>query len=219
MEVTSVSRGSPNQLIPSFISSFLFLFPSSVPRPVQSPSSLSPQPTLLPRFGHSMVLDPLAHTLFIFAGQRDEKYLSDMYAYDIANNTVSELFNNFSASGGPDACFTQRAVVDPKLREVYVYVGRSLCFFCVILSSTLVECACDGAVDADAMRVGFVGLRGHSSLQRSPCSARTRRTGYINTRTPPSQEDGHRFYQRYFLKHSAVVVVNTGMVSNTTRVG
>ena len=72
-----------------------------------------------------MVLDPLTRTLFIFAGQRDDKYLSDMYAYDITTNTVSELFSNFSASGGPDACFTQRAVVDPKLREVYVCVSCS----------------------------------------------------------------------------------------------
>lgn len=69
-----------------------------------------------------MVLDRLAHTLFIFAGQRDDKYLSDMYAYDIATNTVSELFSNFSASGGPDACSMQRAVLDAGLKEIYVYV-------------------------------------------------------------------------------------------------
>ncbi|KAF8550620.1 galactose oxidase [Imleria badia] len=92
-------------------------------QPVQSPCSPTPQPALLPRFGHSMVLDPLTHTLFIFAGQRDDKYLSDMYAYDIASNAVSELFGNFSASGGPDACFTQRAVVDATLKEVYVFCG------------------------------------------------------------------------------------------------
>jgi len=82
-----------------------------------------------------MVLDPLTHTLFIFAGQRDDKYLSDMYAYDIANNTVSELFSNFSASGGPDACFTQRAVIDPRLREVYVCVDSPLCFVLVRVGS------------------------------------------------------------------------------------
>ncbi|KAF8134289.1 Muskelin N-terminus-domain-containing protein [Boletus edulis] len=92
-------------------------------QPVQSPSSPTPQSPPLPRFGHSMVLDPLTHTLFIFAGQHDDKYLSDMYAYDIATNTVSELFGNFSVSGGPDACFTQRAVVDPRLKEVYVFCG------------------------------------------------------------------------------------------------
>jgi hypothetical protein len=69
-----------------------------------------------------MVLDPLTHTLFIFAGQRDDKYFSDMYAYDVTSNTMTELFSNFSTSGGPDACFTQRAVIDAGLREIYVYV-------------------------------------------------------------------------------------------------
>lgn len=67
-----------------------------------------------------MVLEPLSHTLFIFAGQRDDKYLSDMYAYDITTNTATELYSNFTTAGGPDACFTQRAVIDPYLRELYV---------------------------------------------------------------------------------------------------
>jgi len=67
-----------------------------------------------------MVLEPLSHRLFIFAGQRDDKYLSDMFAYDIATNTATELFSNFTAAGGPDACFTQRAVIDPDLHELYV---------------------------------------------------------------------------------------------------
>ncbi len=67
-----------------------------------------------------MVLEPATKTLFIFAGQRDDKYLSDMYAYDIATNTVTELFSNFTTSGGPDACFTQRAVIDPRLKELYM---------------------------------------------------------------------------------------------------
>ena len=92
-----------------------------------------------------MVLDPLTHTLFIFGGQRDDKYLSDMYAYDIASNTVSELFGNFSASGGPDACFTQRAVVDAKLREVYVCVDSDPVGFLW------------GAMHADRDDIGFVG--------------------------------------------------------------
>jgi len=69
-----------------------------------------------------MVIDPITHTLFIFAGQRDKKYLSDMYAYDIASNTLTELFSNSSASGGPDPCFTQRAIIDSQLKEIYVYV-------------------------------------------------------------------------------------------------
>ncbi|KAG6919366.1 hypothetical protein DXG01_006915 [Tephrocybe rancida] len=75
------------------------------------------------RFGHSMVLEPSTRTLYIFAGQRDDKYLCDMFAYDIATNTATELFSDFSAAGGPDSSFTQRAVIDPSLRELYVFCG------------------------------------------------------------------------------------------------
>ncbi|KAF9236152.1 hypothetical protein BU15DRAFT_50489 [Melanogaster broomeanus] len=92
-------------------------------KPLQASSSSSSQPPISPRFGHSMALDPLTHTLFIFAGQRDDKYFSDMYAYDITSNIVTELFSSFSTSGGPDACFIQRAVIDPGLKEIYVFCG------------------------------------------------------------------------------------------------
>ncbi|KAI0744125.1 Muskelin N-terminus-domain-containing protein [Daedaleopsis nitida] len=80
-------------------------------------------PFIPPRWGHSMVLDPKLQTLFIFAGQRDERYLADMYAFHIPTNTVTELFSNFTTSGGPDPCFTQRAVIDPEKREIYVICG------------------------------------------------------------------------------------------------
>ncbi|KAG6865484.1 hypothetical protein C0991_002196 [Blastosporella zonata] len=76
------------------------------------------------RFGHSMVLEPATRTLYIFAGQRDDKYLCDMFAYDIATNTATELFADFSAAGGPDSSFTQRSVIDPSLRELYVGLTR-----------------------------------------------------------------------------------------------
>ena len=69
-----------------------------------------------------MVLDPKTQTLFIFAGQCDNKYLSDMYAYNISANTVTELFSNFTSAGVPDPCFTQRAVIDPDKQEIYVWV-------------------------------------------------------------------------------------------------
>ena len=70
-----------------------------------------------------MVLDTKTQTLFIFGGQRDGHYLSDMYAYHIPTNTVTELFANFTVAGGPDAFFTQRAVIDKDLREIYVFCG------------------------------------------------------------------------------------------------
>jgi hypothetical protein len=68
-----------------------------------------------------MVFEPSSRTLFIFAGQRDDKYLSDMYAFDLSTNTATELYSNFTAAGGPDACFTQRAIIDANLKELYVY--------------------------------------------------------------------------------------------------
>ncbi|KAF8971232.1 Muskelin N-terminus-domain-containing protein [Flammula alnicola] len=75
------------------------------------------------RFGHSMVLDPVSKTLYIFAGQREDKYLSDMYTYNLNTGVATEIFSNFTAAGGPDACFTQRAVIDPELKEIYVFCG------------------------------------------------------------------------------------------------
>ncbi|KAH7910095.1 Muskelin N-terminus-domain-containing protein, partial [Hygrophoropsis aurantiaca] len=92
-------------------------------QPPSAPSYLSSSSGMALRFGHSMVLDSASRTLFIFAGQREDRYLADMYAYDIETNTVTELFSNFSAAGGPDSCFTQRAVVDVELREIYVFCG------------------------------------------------------------------------------------------------
>jgi hypothetical protein len=69
-----------------------------------------------------MVLDSPSKTLYIFAGQRDDKYLSDMYTYNLNTGVATEIFSNFTPVGGPEACFTQRAVIDPALKEVYVYV-------------------------------------------------------------------------------------------------
>ena len=68
-----------------------------------------------------MVLDQKSQTLFIFAGKREEKVLSDMYAFHIPTSTVTELFSNFTSVGGPDPCFTQRAVIDVEKQEIYMY--------------------------------------------------------------------------------------------------
>ncbi|KAJ3773011.1 Muskelin N-terminus-domain-containing protein [Lentinula raphanica] len=75
------------------------------------------------RFGHSMIFDPPTRQLYIFAGDRDEKFLSDMYIYDIATNKTTEIFSDFTSSGGPQPCFTQRAVIDPSLQEMYIFGG------------------------------------------------------------------------------------------------
>ncbi|TFY55491.1 hypothetical protein EVJ58_g8218 [Rhodofomes roseus] len=90
---------------------------------LQTCDANGPNTAITARFGHSMVLEPETRTLLIFGGQRDERYLSDMFAYHIPTGTVTELFPNFTTAGGPDACFTQRAVIDPELREIYLFCG------------------------------------------------------------------------------------------------
>ncbi|KAI0645772.1 Muskelin N-terminus-domain-containing protein [Trametes meyenii] len=80
-------------------------------------------PSIPPRFGHSMVLDTKSQTLFIFGGQREEKYLADMFAFHIPTSTVTELSPNFSSAGGPEPCFTQRAAIDCEAQEIYVFGG------------------------------------------------------------------------------------------------
>lgn len=72
-----------------------------------------------------MVLEPYSQTLLIYAGRRDDKFLGDMYAYHIPTDTVTELFANAAQSGGPEASFTQRALIDPELREIYMWVHHS----------------------------------------------------------------------------------------------
>ncbi|KAF8634267.1 hypothetical protein AX17_004224 [Amanita inopinata Kibby_2008] len=88
-----------------------------------SQASLNPHGYIPPRFGHSMLLDPRARILYIFAGQRDGVYLSDMYAYDLKSYTVTEIFPDSAVMGGPDPSFAQRAVIDPDLKEIYMISG------------------------------------------------------------------------------------------------
>lgn len=68
-----------------------------------------------------MLLEPHQRKLFIFAGQKED-YLSDMWEFDISTRVLNERFHNVTTAGGPEACFAQRAVIDPVLQEIYVYV-------------------------------------------------------------------------------------------------
>ncbi|KAI0049849.1 hypothetical protein FA95DRAFT_1537340 [Auriscalpium vulgare] len=87
-------------------------------------TSSTSHPPILRRFGHTMLFEPNERVLFIFGGMEDgDKYLSDMYSYKIETNVASEVFSNFTASGGPNKTFTQRAVIDPALQEIYVFCG------------------------------------------------------------------------------------------------
>ncbi|KAF9547697.1 hypothetical protein CPC08DRAFT_715745 [Agrocybe pediades] len=80
-------------------------------------------PIIPTRFGHSMVFDPPSKLLYIFSGTREDRYLSDMYTYNTETNIAMQVFSDFTHAGGPEGCFTQRAVIDPALKEIYVYCG------------------------------------------------------------------------------------------------
>jgi hypothetical protein len=79
--------------------------------------------------GHSMVLDNRTRTLYIFGGKLasetgnkfGEHIYYDMYAYHIATKTTRQLFADIPRDSALDAAFTQRAVIDPQLQEIYVY--------------------------------------------------------------------------------------------------
>ncbi|KAF8624638.1 hypothetical protein AX15_005791 [Amanita polypyramis BW_CC] len=93
------------------------IMPSSPP--------FSQQGYIPPRFGHSMLLDPNTRTLYIFAGQREGIFLSDMHAFDLNTHIATEIFSNSATIGGPNPSFAQRAIIDPDLKEIYVISGLS----------------------------------------------------------------------------------------------
>jgi muskelin len=68
-----------------------------------------------------MIFEPNEHALYIFGGMEDsEHHLSDMHVFNLDTNTTTELFSNFTSSGGPPKMFAHRAVVDPTLKEIYL---------------------------------------------------------------------------------------------------
>ncbi|CAO3609257.1 unnamed protein product [Cunninghamella blakesleeana] len=90
------------------------------------------------RVGHSMLLDSSARKLYIFAGQRSKDYMSDFFSYsindddednDIINNIndqdqqIQVISHDYSKDNGPDVGYTQRATIDPDLKEIYVLSG------------------------------------------------------------------------------------------------
>jgi hypothetical protein len=76
-----------------------------------------------PRIGHSMLYSPSNNSLLIFAGQRNNNYLTDFFMYDITNDKMIEITRDSSTQGGPDSGYTQRATLNPNLNEVHVFFG------------------------------------------------------------------------------------------------
>ncbi|KAI7900702.1 Muskelin N-terminus-domain-containing protein [Cokeromyces recurvatus] len=75
------------------------------------------------RIGHSMLFDQVNGQLYIFAGQREREYLTDLYRYSTHDNTTTEIIQDFYKSTGSALGFTQRATLDEDLQEIYVLSG------------------------------------------------------------------------------------------------
>ncbi|KAI8376660.1 Muskelin N-terminus-domain-containing protein [Choanephora cucurbitarum] len=75
------------------------------------------------RVGHSMLFDPTSRALYVFAGQRGKDYLSDLHRYDVDQDRVTEIVQDYTRDAGPDTGFNQRATLDERLQELYVLSG------------------------------------------------------------------------------------------------
>ncbi len=89
-----------------------------------NPNSHTPAlpPVRVPsRIGHSMLFDPLTRSLLILFGQRYKDQLTDFYRYTVDRAAVSHLCKNLQMVGGPEAGYTQRAVIDVERREMFLF--------------------------------------------------------------------------------------------------
>ncbi|XP_033208683.1 muskelin isoform X2 [Belonocnema kinseyi] len=81
------------------------------------------------RVGHSMLFHPESRKLYIFAGQRSKEYLNDFFTYEVDTTQIEQIsvsdFGNRDSNHVPAAGFTQRATIDPELKEIYVLSGLS----------------------------------------------------------------------------------------------
>ena len=59
-----------------------------------------------------MLLDPQRRKLFIFAGQRHDAYMSDLWAYGLDDGELRLESADYTQAGGPEGGFTQRTTID-----------------------------------------------------------------------------------------------------------
>ncbi len=88
--------------------------------------TVAPQSRIPSRVGHSMLLDQPPgggpRQLWIMSGQRGDRYLTDMWRYNLATGKCVEVTRD-AAAEGPHAGFTPRAAIDSRARELYYFTG------------------------------------------------------------------------------------------------
>lgn len=75
------------------------------------------------RAGHSMLMDTKNRCVYIFAGQRSKENLTDLYCYNIEEDRLTEIAQDFSKLYGCDSGYTQRATIDVESQELYILSG------------------------------------------------------------------------------------------------
>ncbi|KAI8967128.1 Muskelin N-terminus-domain-containing protein [Mycotypha africana] len=92
---------------------------NSTPQQMPSPST-----SIKSRTGHSMLLDSTSRCLYIFGGQRGSKEnLSELFRYDIEQDKLVEIAQDFARQFGSNSGYTQRASIDMDRQELYIASG------------------------------------------------------------------------------------------------
>ncbi len=87
------------------------------------PTSVVASPFIPSRSGHGMILDESSRNVFVFGGQRGSKPpTSDLWTFSLNSKEITEVCRDCSAVGGPDPGVSQRMMIEPHLKELYVYV-------------------------------------------------------------------------------------------------
>lgn len=92
------------------------------------------------RIGHSMLLDPSSRSLLILAGQRYKDQLADFYTYSLDRQVVTQICKNLQLVSGPEPGFTQRASLDCRRKEMFVFsssINRGNCNQSPMVTSSL----------------------------------------------------------------------------------
>ena len=70
------------------------------------------------------MFDPELGEILFFSGQRDDKYLQDVVAYNVHTDIVTELQPDCPENGNREASFGQKTAIDSELKEIYTYELR-----------------------------------------------------------------------------------------------
>ncbi|XP_039250977.2 muskelin-like [Styela clava] len=112
--------------LPEFSGLYRYHIPSSTWHLLREDSGNAGPQDIRSRIGHSMLLDTETHCLYIFGGQRSKEYVNDFFVYDINQDSVNVLHDGTKKEEGlPPSGFTQRATINPALREIHMLSGLS----------------------------------------------------------------------------------------------